>query len=334
MPTATMGWSNTSFRSSLGGMARPISRIARTSSGSKASKGVSGVWSRLFLQATDLDRWGDRKGAMQSYADLIQDVTMVIDCGRTSADVVLDLDDFQKRILIKIAACLQSRLNVLKCESDNGLTLGDIVKLKQIVKDFMIWRKPFPLVVSEEPDVPKDIISMSGDEAKGGFFNQENIPEVVGEQLCSRLPKVPGLSRVCLVIERIGLKNPDKYYRPFITISLRDSASVILSDLQNTPVSEEIDDFHLVFNSRYEVQRYREKIPKGSFIFFELRYRNDKGRTKTKCFTFLDMRELKEGKMCLKLFKGPVDYHRKNLSKMTVKALYLQLNIILVDENS
>ena len=174
---------------------------------------------------------------------------------------------------------------------------------------------------------------MSGNQPIGGFFNQENIPDIVGAQMSPRLPMVPGLTRICLIVERIGLKNPEKYHRPFLTISLRDSTSVILSELQNTPVSEQIDDCHFVFNSRYEVQRYREKIPKDSFLFFELRYRNDR-RTKTKCFTFLDMQELKEGKMSLKLFKGPVDYHRKHLSQMTSKALYLQLNVIFVDKIS
>ena len=66
----------------------------------------------------------------------------------------------------------------------------------------------------------------------------------------------------------------------------------------------------------------------GSNIFFELRSSSD---NKTKYFATLKREDFTNGKGYLELYKGPVDYHMKQLRKVSQKKpLYCHINMTLL----
>ncbi len=71
---------------------------------------------------------------------------------------------------------------------------------------------------------------------------------------------------------------------------------------QDTPVMSERNDLAIVFNVTVQILRPVEEIPGGSGIFFELKhYKPKKGITSTKCFSFMEMDEIKPGRTYLEM---------------------------------
>ena len=64
----------------------------------------------------------------------------------------------------------------------------------------------------------------------------------------------------------------------------------------------EKESFAIQFNVTVQIQRPLEEIPGGSAIFFEFKhYKPKKGITSTKCFSFMEMDEIKPGKSYLEM---------------------------------
>ena len=71
---------------------------------------------------------------------------------------------------------------------------------------------------------------------------------------------------------------------------------------QDTPVVSEREISYIVFKVPVQIQKPLEEIPGGSAIFFEFKhYKPKRGTTSTKCFSFMEMDEIRPGKAFLEM---------------------------------
>ncbi|XP_063105837.1 axin interactor, dorsalization-associated protein-like [Cavia porcellus] len=108
--------------------------------------------------------------------------------------------------------------------------------------------------------------------------------------------------------------------------SLADLNGIDLMPVQDTPVASRKEDTYVHFNVDIELQKHVEKLTKGAAVFFEFKHFKPKKRfTSTKCFTFMEMDELKPRLIVIELYRKPSDFKRKKLV-ITKKPLYLHLH--------
>lgn len=285
--------------------------------------------STSFLVATDHDRLNETNAALTLYERLCNVMEHFLAHGCKEMD--LNLTNEQQLTIEKLVHCVKCRMNAIKFGPPNDwMTFTEIMKLKPVFKCILTWNSVFPIVIVTTTST--SVVSLVSDDSGVEEELSEEEEDTTSSQLLPRLPKQKGLTRMSIKIEKIGLKHTE-LIDPYITISVRDSASVHLTPLQNTTLPKSMESFSLSFDARCEIQKYVEKIPKGSAIFFELKHRKN-GKIVTKCFAVLRRNEFKTVKGFLELYKGPTDYHLKNLIKLTKnKPLYLHLDVKLLDEN-
>ena len=81
-----------------------------------------------------------------------------------------------------------------------------------------------------------------------------------------------------------------------------DLAGKDLESNQVTPVASQREETHIVFGSDVEIHSALEDMPGGAAIFFEFKhYKPKKGITSTRCFSFMEMDEMKPGKTFLEM---------------------------------
>eukprot|EP00051_Salpingoeca_urceolata_P027499 m.481752 g.481752 ORF g.481752 m.481752 type:complete len:315 (+) comp22309_c0_seq1:207-1151(+) len=137
---------------------------------------------------------------------------------------------------------------------------------------------------------------------------------------------------VMVRIEKIKLKDPLQYIEPFVTLSVKDVNGVDLTAPQDTPVTKSRDEF-IHFNQDVHLQLPLEQLPEGCAVFFEFKhYKPKKRKISTKCWCFLELDELKNGKVPLELYAKPTDFKRKKLHLLTEKAHYLYTSIHLTED--
>lgn len=78
-----------------------------------------------------------------------------------------------------------------------------------------------------------------------------------------------------------------------------------IEEPQDTPTVTDREVSALSFNITVQIQRPLEEIPGGSAIFFELKHHKSKKElTSTKCFSFMEMDEIKPGRTYLEMLVG------------------------------
>ena len=82
-----------------------------------------------------------------------------------------------------------------------------------------------------------------------------------------------------------------------------DLAGKDLEAVQITPVASERETSYIVFSNEVEIHSPLEEMPSGAAIFFEFKhYKPKKGITSTRCFSFMEMDEVKPGKSFLEMW--------------------------------
>ena len=75
-----------------------------------------------------------------------------------------------------------------------------------------------------------------------------------------------------------------------------------LEAVQITPVASERETSYIVFGNEVDIHSPLEEMPSGAAIFFEFKhYKPKKGITSTRCFSFMEMDEVKSGKSFLEM---------------------------------
>ena len=293
-------------------------------------------WYQFFKTSMENDNFSsvhnycntyNRETAISEYKKLVKSIEEVL----ASSNNNLDLH--QRDIASKISLCVSCRLQWLENDNDNEtnvVTLKDLKKLKPVLRSFPDWKDVFPILIEDSPRSTP--VSLLSNDSGVDEIESDNEGKADGDQLLPPLPKARTLSRIAIKIEKLGIKD-ETLENPYLTISLRDSDSVILTELQNATPTK-VENYHFIFGCNYHVQKYIERIPKGSRLFFELRYTKT-NIIKTKCFGVLPTKNFQNGKCFLELYKGKANYHCKDLTKMThTKPLYMHLNMKLLDEVS
>ena len=304
-------------------------------SASSATKQYS-HWYQFFKTAMENDNFSsvhnycstyNRETAISEYKKLVKSIEEVL------ANSNNNLDLHQRDIASKISLCVNCRLQWLENDNDNQtnvVTLKDLKKLKPVLGSFPDWKDVFPILIEDSPRSTP--VSLLSNDSGVDEIESDNEGKADGDQLLPPLPKARTLSRIVIKIEKLGIKD-ETLENPYLTISLRDSDSVILTELQNATPTK-VENYHFIFGCNYHVQKYIERIPKGSRLFFELRY-TKRNIIKTKCFGVLPTKNFQNGKCFLELYKGKANYHCKGLTKMThTKPLFMHLNMKLLDEVS
>lgn len=82
-------------------------------------------------------------------------------------------------------------------------------------------------------------------------------------------------------------------------------AGLVAEDIelsQDTPVMTERDAMAVLFNATVQIQHPLEEFPGGTAIFFEFKhFKPKKGIYSTRCFSFMEMDEIKPGMTYLEM---------------------------------
>jgi hypothetical protein len=142
-----------------------------------------------------------------------------------------------------------------------------------------------------------------------------------------------GETFICINILQIGLKDAMRYVNPFISVAIARKDGTLLEIGQDTPTSEKKKPLTVVFNTKVYIQTPVNMLPSDCAIFFEFKHFKAKKKThSTRCFAFVEMDEIRNGPLALEIYRKPVDYRRKKLGLLSIKPLYLQLEVQLIEQ--
>lgn len=281
------------------------------------------AWHTAFKRGTDYDLWGQPVEAIDGYQRLSKQLQ------RVSTSECSSFNDEQKRILGKIALCLELRCKVLQNPGvSEGISIGDLKKIEATLQNLLNQRaKDFPLdVVAAQLESQKksvtnqQLVDAENEEDRQGLRERGNLlPEPVS---------LSGKPVLTIRVLKIGLKEAQQYIDPYISIYVKDNNGADLTIHQDTPVAVVKEDTYIVFNVDVHIQKTLDSLPPGYAVFFEFKhYKPKKGNVSTRCWAFMESDEIKDGTAVLELYRKPANYKRKNLHLLTVKPLYLHLKL-------
>uniref|UniRef100_H2YCD5 C2 Aida-type domain-containing protein n=1 Tax=Ciona savignyi TaxID=51511 RepID=H2YCD5_CIOSA len=289
-------------------------------------------WCASLKCSTDFDSWGQLVEASDEYKRLLKNIN-------TSIETV-DCSESKKKILLKIAACLEIRsANLNSVNSSEDIKLEDLRKLISVLQSLTsVSVKDVPQSVAAQPLLAILTIPFYSRHLKSSTSNTTSRNEDMAdkESYHSLLPKLKattGQNLIMVRLQKIGLKDATELIDPYFTISCKDATAVDLCQRQNTPVASGRVENYLTFGFDIHIQVPFENMPKGSAIFFELfHYKQKRRATSLKCFSFMELDELKAGPCVIELYKKPTDFRKKKLNLLTAKPLYLHLVLTISKE--
>lgn len=275
-------------------------------------------WVQLFKHSTDSDSWGQPVEAMAGYEKLLSSMN-----GELSSSA---LTDEERNLITKAKMCIALRIKSMKSTTSVDQFPLEVLKpLESVFKALAESRSvaSFPINLAkyrgdvEEEAAPLQTVSSS---LKGGGGGGTLLPPPP--------PSLDGGVQLSIQIEKIGLKNAVQYLDPFITIQVIDSNGETLESTQDTPCSNQKKENYIYYSCNVEIQTQINRLPSGSAILFEFKHWKPKGEyISTKCWSFMELDEIKPGPAVLELYQKPTDHKRKKLRLLSVKPLYLHLNL-------
>jgi hypothetical protein len=139
-----------------------------------------------------------------------------------------------------------------------------------------------------------------------------------------------GKKYVSITVVKAGEKNCEKYTDPFVAMNLFDSAGNMLCGEQYTPTSRIQHSRHVHFgsvSSTFHIPlSIQELNAKNAAICFELKhYKVKKKYNSVKCWCFMEVDEIREGRIFLEWYQKPLDPLRKRIRLHTIKRLFLEI---------
>eukprot|EP00698_Gefionella_okellyi_P012472 TRINITY_DN3358_c0_g1_i4.p1 TRINITY_DN3358_c0_g1~~TRINITY_DN3358_c0_g1_i4.p1 ORF type:complete len:271 (+),score=44.42 TRINITY_DN3358_c0_g1_i4:88-900(+) len=231
-----------------------------------------------------------------------------------------DVPAEDKALMSKIHLCLTVRIKAIKDSSFRApMSFDQFKKVRAAFDDLFTGKKvAFPIdttgfeVATEAP-------------AQSAFQ-----PDQGGSLLPPPNPFMAGERALTIVLEKIGLKDAQSNYQdPFITISVMDGKQCI-GRAQDTPTlpPQRRQPSYVLINHNVYIQTPLERLPPDCAIFFEFKhYKPRQKKISTRCWSFLEMDEIKPGPLALEVYRKPTDLQKRRLSLLSVKPLYLHLNL-------
>ncbi|CAK4069037.1 unnamed protein product [Aphanomyces euteiches] len=136
---------------------------------------------------------------------------------------------------------------------------------------------------------------------------------------------------VTIFIEKIGLKDADRYIDPQIVVSVVDKTLAVVQDKVETAVAMGRQSPYIFFETSLTLEANLDKLRQNDCtIFFEfVHYKKDKRKKSVRCWTMLEMDEIKPGPLALELYAKPCDVSKRAVHLFTVKPLYLHIELQL-----
>jgi hypothetical protein len=272
-------------------------------------------WQAQFKKATQADSWGQVVEAQEEYQNMAASVA-----AKQNMPFVTSKE---KDTMHRIALCLSARVQALRTLNET-ITVVDMKALEPVLQVLFTGNEPdfFPVDASKfqtgmpvKPSTEGEIICNDADEPRGDWHQYQEV-----------LKNVSG-TVVSLRIEKIGLKDAQDYIDPFMTILVVDPRTNLL-DTHDTCTAKERQPTHVFFNHQVHLNISLEDMQRQqAAVFFEFKhYKPKKKKVSTRCWTFMELNELKrDEEMVLELYHKPTDLRKKKLNLHTEKTLYLHV---------
>ncbi|RQM29932.1 hypothetical protein B5M09_009917 [Aphanomyces astaci] len=153
---------------------------------------------------------------------------------------------------------------------------------------------------------------------------------------------------VTILIQKIGLKDVERYVDPQIVVSVVDKDLVVVEEKQDTSIAVGRVAPYIMFDSAIELRTHLHVLRQSMYrcclgrlkhcyvddstIYFEfVHYKKAKRKKSVRCWAMLEMDEIKAGggPLALELYTKPCDVAKKRVHLFTVKPLYLHVDIRL-----
>merc|ERR1739838_2379 len=238
---------------------------------------------------------------------------------------------YQMKILQKVVVCIRIRLSTIRGnDSDLEIPLEEIKRLNPVLRNFINMQPhDFPDDINQRIK-KQPLPDLLASELDSSLQERDTNSKRLSQKYSTLLPKLtpePGKHYISVRIIKMGLKDAPYLTDPFVQITCKDNIGVDLCSAQSTPTPSHQDDLYLYFNVDVELQLPLEHFPTGSAVFFQLFYYKEKRRvTKAKCFSFMDIDELKTGQCVVEIYKKSGNIpKRKKLELLTSRPLFLHL---------
>mmetsp|Transcript_17751 Transcript_17751/g.29189 ORF Transcript_17751/g.29189 Transcript_17751/m.29189 type:complete len:301 (-) Transcript_17751:641-1543(-) len=285
-------------------------------------------WLQQFQEYVEADTWGQVEEAIEGYQRL---ATVM-----SEQQVGPKLSDTDKNTIGKIVIILNVRAKALR-SGGAGVKLEDFKRIKPVIEQlFKGTPVVFPIDLSPYSSEKADL-----ERTRSGVSAVNNIEEDTPHRTASILggsllppPTSKGGTSIVVNIEKIGLKDAEKYIDPFISIMVAGEDGISIEVPQDTPPATKRKPDYILFGQEVFLQTPLERVPQGQAIFLEFRHWKPKKKKKSvRCWSFIEISELKPGPVVLELYAKPTSFQRKKskLSLFSVKPLYLHLSITLLN---
>eukprot|EP00002_Diphylleia_rotans_P009537 TRINITY_DN1991_c0_g1_i1.p1 TRINITY_DN1991_c0_g1~~TRINITY_DN1991_c0_g1_i1.p1 ORF type:complete len:288 (+),score=78.31 TRINITY_DN1991_c0_g1_i1:51-914(+) len=272
-------------------------------------------WQKLFTESLECDTWGQVVEAVDGYKSLATQIGKSVE--------KLTLSAAERDVLSKLILALNIRSKSLQDKAFQGVSLE---QMKLIPPLFPSLFKPnneyyFPINMNTFQTVAVSDETISSVAGRSSSTEQ-------GGSLLPPAPLSPHQIGVTIHISKIGLKDATQYLDPFITISVMNSNGSLVEPAQDTPVSNRKNELCVNYGLNVNLQTPLANLPSTSAVFFEFKhFKPKKQKISTKAWAFMEMDELKPGPVVLEIYQKPTDPKRKSLRLLSVKPLYLHLNV-------
>lgn len=284
-------------------------------------------------KALSLESWGMPVEAMAEFMRCNRQLTIAT----VGKETFTDLD---KELLLRIARLLEMKANSLQNPVDDAtgpVNAVDVADIPRALQDMMEGDVAPVVASSVYNKLPAATIEhRNAQKARSLFLSDDDYSLAIkamgkGGTLFKRKQVLPGKTYLTITIDKIGMKDSQSYIDPLITITTLTQQGTLVETQQDTPVTtKQREVAYIPFDVDVDLSTPIEEIPQGSAIFFEFKHFKPKKQSiSVKCFSFMEMDEIKPGKKFLEIYKKPTDFSRKKLSLLSVKPLYLHVTLTL-----
>lgn len=277
-------------------------------------------WRREFKVALEADTWGQIEEAREGYERLAAGIKQVHD------DAPFRLAAAEKGLLLKLASALTVRAREVHDDLDLGVGSHGVQQLQDAFDGVLINPNP-PRFPFELPNAAVTMLSdMQATPSRGDVSGAEG-----GSLLSPVVLRQRGQCSLSIFVEKWGFKDATAFIDPFVTISVLDKSGGLLENQQDTPPCNRNKPNYVLFGNTVHIQTLTAKLKPGSAIIFEFKhFKPKKKKVSTKAWALMEYDEFinnDRSKLALEIYEKPTDFKRKRLNLLSVKPLYLHIEL-------
>ncbi|KAK3245153.1 hypothetical protein CYMTET_45264 [Cymbomonas tetramitiformis] len=286
------------------------------------------MWDKEFKVALESDSWGQIEEAKESYERLATKIKELHDENtfRFSAQ--------EKALLLKLSAALNLRSREMRDDVELGVGTRGMQLLRKLFEVVLVKNDPCPEFPFDLPSSALQAVEFSNQSSAGSRADvlAGGLTEIEGGSL---LPppalRDKGDEALSIHIEKIGFKDATVFIDPCVTVSVVDKESELIESQQDTPPSNRNKPNYVLFGNTVHIQTPINRLEKGAAILFEFKhFKPKKKKVSTKAWAFMELEEFTNAhgnNLSLEIYKKPTDVKRKKLNLLSVKPLYLHVEL-------